>query len=206
MVFHWSLSDSKSPQVSRTSLSILAVLSNAVVCIVSTRPPTSKSSRPFNNPLVTVRNAPIKIGIIVTYYYYYYYIHIHTHTNIYLYIYIYIYVYIYIYIYIYVYIYIYIYIYIYYYYSAAPRAAKTLLSCPTKMHTVKRKVKKIDLKAKAKKKKKNVGISHHLKFYFTNWIKIPPPSPQKKKKKRMRADSEVNWLALWMCKRWPLKL
>ena len=35
MVFHWSLSDSKSPQVSRTRLRILAVLSNAVVWIVS---------------------------------------------------------------------------------------------------------------------------------------------------------------------------
>ena len=35
MVFHWSLSDSNSPQVSRTRLSILAVLSNAVVWIVS---------------------------------------------------------------------------------------------------------------------------------------------------------------------------
>ena len=67
MVFHWSLSDSKSPQVSRTRLSILAVLSNAVVWIVSTRPPTSKSSRPFNNPLVTVPNAPITIGTIVTF-------------------------------------------------------------------------------------------------------------------------------------------
>ena len=66
MVFHWSLSDSKSPQVSRTLLSILAVLSNAVVWIVSTRPLTSKSSRPFNNPLVTVPNAPITIGTIVT--------------------------------------------------------------------------------------------------------------------------------------------
>ena len=65
MVFHWSLSDSKSPQVSRTRLSILAVLSNAVVLIVSTRPPISKSSRPFNNPLVTVPNAPITIGTIV---------------------------------------------------------------------------------------------------------------------------------------------
>ena len=43
MVFHWSLSDSKSPQVSRTLLSILAVLNNAVVWMVSTRPPTSKS-------------------------------------------------------------------------------------------------------------------------------------------------------------------
>ena len=66
MVFHWSLSDSKSPQVSRTLLSILAVLNNAVVCMVSTRPPTSKSSSPFSNPLVTVPNAPITIGIIVT--------------------------------------------------------------------------------------------------------------------------------------------
>ena len=67
MVFHWSLSDSKSPQVSRTRLSILAVLSDAVVWIVSTRTPTSKSSRPFNNPLVTVPNAPITIGTIVTF-------------------------------------------------------------------------------------------------------------------------------------------
>ena len=53
MVFHWRLSDSKS-QVSRTLLSILAVFNNAVVSMVSTRPPTSKSSRPFNNPLVNV--------------------------------------------------------------------------------------------------------------------------------------------------------
>ena len=67
MVFHWSLSDSKSPQVSRTRLRILAVLSNAVVWIVSTRPPTSKSSRPFNNPLVIGPKAPITIGTIVTF-------------------------------------------------------------------------------------------------------------------------------------------
>ena len=65
MVFHWSLSDSKSPQVSRTLLSILAVLNNAVVWMVSTRPPISKSSSPFSNPLVTVANAPITIGIII---------------------------------------------------------------------------------------------------------------------------------------------
>ena len=63
MVFHSSLSDSKSPQVSRTLLSILAVLNNTVVCMVSTRPPTSKSSSPSNNPLVTVPKAPITIGI-----------------------------------------------------------------------------------------------------------------------------------------------
>ena len=67
MVFHWSLSDSKSPQVSRTLLSILAVLNNAVVWRVSTRPPTSESSSPFSNHLVSVPNAPISIGIIVTY-------------------------------------------------------------------------------------------------------------------------------------------
>ena len=64
--FYWSLSDSKSPQVFRTLLSILAVLNNAVVWMVSTRPPTSKSSSPFSNPLVTVPNAPFTIGIIVT--------------------------------------------------------------------------------------------------------------------------------------------
>ena len=67
MVVHWSLSDSKPPQVSRTRLSILAVLSNAVVWIVSTHLLTSKSSRPFNNPLVTVPNAPVTIGTIVTF-------------------------------------------------------------------------------------------------------------------------------------------
>ena len=66
MVFHWSLSDSKSLQVSRILLSILAVLNNEVVWIVSTPPPTSKSSSPFSTPLVTVAKAPITIGIIVT--------------------------------------------------------------------------------------------------------------------------------------------
>ena len=67
MVFHWSLSDSKSPQVSRTLLSILAVFNNVVVWMVSTRPPTFKSSSPFSNPLVTVPNAPITISIIITF-------------------------------------------------------------------------------------------------------------------------------------------
>ena len=67
MVFHLNLSDSKSPQVARTLLSIRAVLNNAVVCIVSTRPPTSKSSSPFHNLLVTALKAPITIGIIVTF-------------------------------------------------------------------------------------------------------------------------------------------
>ena len=67
MVFHWSLSDSKSPQDSRTLLSILAVLNNAVVWMVSIRPPTSKSFGPFNNPLVIVPKAPITIGVTVTF-------------------------------------------------------------------------------------------------------------------------------------------
>ena len=67
MVFHWRLSDSKSPQVSRTLLSILAVFNNAVVWMVSTPPPTSKSSRPLNYPLVTVPKAPTTISIILTF-------------------------------------------------------------------------------------------------------------------------------------------
>ena len=48
MIFYWSLWDRKSSQVSRTLLSILAVLNNDVVWMVSTRPPTSNSSSPFN--------------------------------------------------------------------------------------------------------------------------------------------------------------
>ena len=64
--FHRSLRDSKSHQVSRTLLSILTVLNNAVVWMVSTRPSTSNFSIPFSNPLVIVPNAPITIGIIVT--------------------------------------------------------------------------------------------------------------------------------------------
>ena len=70
MVFHWSLSDSKSLEVSRTRLRILALLSNLVICRVSTRPPTSKTSRPprpFNNPFVIVPKAPITIGTAVTF-------------------------------------------------------------------------------------------------------------------------------------------
>ena len=54
MAFHRNLSNSKSLQVFRTLLSILAVLHNAGFLWVFTRPPTSKSSRPLNNYLVTV--------------------------------------------------------------------------------------------------------------------------------------------------------
>ena len=34
--------------------------------MVSTRPPTSKFSTPFNNPLLTIPKAPITIGKMVT--------------------------------------------------------------------------------------------------------------------------------------------
>ena len=54
MVFHWSLSDNKFPLVSRTLLSFLADLNNAVIWMVSTRPLVSKSSSPCINPLVNV--------------------------------------------------------------------------------------------------------------------------------------------------------
>ena len=66
-VFHWSLSKSKSPRVSRTLLNILADLSNAVVWMVSIRPLITKSSGPFTNPLVIVPSAPITIGVTVTF-------------------------------------------------------------------------------------------------------------------------------------------
>ena len=67
MIFHWSLSDIKSPQVSRTRLRILSILSNAAIWIVSTRPPTSMSSRSFNYTLGIVPKAPITIATIVTF-------------------------------------------------------------------------------------------------------------------------------------------
>ena len=66
MVIHWSLNKNKSPEVSRTLLSILVNLSNAIVWILSTRPLIAKSSCPFTNPLVTVPRAPNTIGITVT--------------------------------------------------------------------------------------------------------------------------------------------
>ena len=67
MVFYRRLSDRKSPQVSGTLLSILTIFNNAVVWMVYIRLPTSKSSRPFNNHLVTVPKAPIRICMIATF-------------------------------------------------------------------------------------------------------------------------------------------
>ena len=67
MVSLWSLSDRKSPQVSRTLFSILADLNNAVIWMVSTRPLISKSPSPCIKPLVIVSRTPITIGITVTF-------------------------------------------------------------------------------------------------------------------------------------------
>ena len=64
MVFRWSLSDSKSPQVSRTLLSILAGLNIVVVWMVSTRPLIIKSSFPNNNPLVTYRAHRLQLVLL----------------------------------------------------------------------------------------------------------------------------------------------
>ena len=64
---YFSLSDSKSPQVSRTLLSILANLSNAVVWMVSIRLLISDSTRPFSRLLKTVSNALDKISISLTF-------------------------------------------------------------------------------------------------------------------------------------------
>ena len=50
MVFNWNLSDSKSPQVSRTLLSILADLNNTVVWTVS--------------PVLLFTNHPVLVSIL----------------------------------------------------------------------------------------------------------------------------------------------
>ena len=62
MVSHWSLSDSWSPQVSWTLLSILV---DTVVWVISIHPLISTSSSPSTNRLLTVPSAPITIGITV---------------------------------------------------------------------------------------------------------------------------------------------
>ena len=64
--FYWSLSDNKSPQVSRTLLNILDDITNAVIWIFSASTPISKSSSPFTNPLWIVPCPPITIGSTVT--------------------------------------------------------------------------------------------------------------------------------------------
>ena len=67
MVFHWKLSESNSPKVSRTLLSIQADLNNALVCMVSILPLISNSSNPFSKPLGTVPSAPTATDITVSF-------------------------------------------------------------------------------------------------------------------------------------------
>ena len=65
-VFSWSPSDSKSPQVSRTLLSILTDLNNVIIWMVKIRLLISSSFNPLSKPLRTVPSSPIIIGITVT--------------------------------------------------------------------------------------------------------------------------------------------
>ena len=74
MVFHWSLSDSKYPQISRTLLSILVDFNNAIIWILSTRPPISNSSGPLIKEIVS--STPITIGITVTFRFYHHHHHV----------------------------------------------------------------------------------------------------------------------------------
>ena len=64
LVFYWSLSESKSPHVSRTLLNILANLNNVVVWMVSSLPLISSSF--LSKPWWTVLSAPTTISITVT--------------------------------------------------------------------------------------------------------------------------------------------
>ena len=62
-IFQWSLHDSKSAQASRTFLSILADLNNAMVCTVLSLSLIFKSTSLFPKLLGTVPSVPITIGI-----------------------------------------------------------------------------------------------------------------------------------------------
>ena len=68
MVFHWSLIDCKSLQVSRTLLSVLADFNNTVVWMVSAGRPISNSFSSLTKTLgILPPNAPITVGITVTF-------------------------------------------------------------------------------------------------------------------------------------------
>ena len=67
VVFHWSQGESKSPYISRTFLSTLANLNNAVVWMVSIFRPISNSSRPSSKLLLNDDDSePITVVIILT--------------------------------------------------------------------------------------------------------------------------------------------
>ena len=59
MVFHWILSDSKSLQVSRTCLSILANLSNAIIFDGLGMSSNFQFFQSLTKPLGTVPSAPV---------------------------------------------------------------------------------------------------------------------------------------------------
>ena len=67
MVSPGILSESKSPQVSRTLLSILADCNNVVVWMFSTSSLISKCSCLFTSSLVSVSSTPIIIAITVSF-------------------------------------------------------------------------------------------------------------------------------------------
>ena len=64
MLFHLSLSASKTPQIPMTLLSILADFNSAVVWMILILTLTSNSSNLFSRPLKTVPRAPTTIGIV----------------------------------------------------------------------------------------------------------------------------------------------
>ena len=66
-VFHWRFAESKSIQVSRTFLSILACHNKAVVWMASTYPRISKSSMLSTNSFIIVSSAPLTIDISITF-------------------------------------------------------------------------------------------------------------------------------------------
>ena len=65
IVFHWSLSDSRSPQLFLTLLSILVDLNNVLVWMDSTHPLISNSLSLPTHPFVSVPRGPYTIVIIV---------------------------------------------------------------------------------------------------------------------------------------------
>ena len=67
MVFHWSLKDCKSPQVSKMLLSIPTDINNCAFWMVYAHPLISNSFNSFTKPLWIVPSTPIIICITVTF-------------------------------------------------------------------------------------------------------------------------------------------
>ena len=85
MIFHWSLSDSKSPQVSKSRPIIQDDLCDAVVWRISALRPIKNTFIPLTKSLVAVPRAPIITVTFYYYYYYYYYLLIYIYAYIYIY-------------------------------------------------------------------------------------------------------------------------